>query len=72
MPWTVGLFVKIKRTYVEGGSEGGFYNGERGKKEYDKRTKNRMKPTGRKKAYIEISLSIVDLGTVFRGKGQDM
>ena len=43
-----------------------------GKKEYDKRTKNRMKPTGRKKAYIEISLSIVDLGTVFRGKGQDM
>ena len=27
-----------------------------GKKEYDRRTKKRMKPTGRKKAYMESSL----------------
>ena len=63
---------KSKEPMLKGVVKEDFIMEKEGKKEYDKRTKNRMKPTGRKKAYIEISLSIVDLGTVFRGKGQDM
>ena len=31
MKWTVELFGKIRRSHIEGGTSGGFCNGERGK-----------------------------------------